>query len=124
MLFILDATTHAEQVSGVLAAKENLAQLKGVAPGARILQISKINEDTLAQIKRSSARVINISKVFQFPANCAGYFKTWQAQPNWQAKYFHSANNYCKVLWNFITLVNHKDMIVVQAASNEGIQTE
>lgn len=91
-------STHPMQVAGVIAAKEDLSQLKGIAPGTRILVISEINKQTLAQINKSTANVINVSRMFQFPPSCAKYFKMWNQNPESFGNTPSNQNIYCQAL--------------------------
>jgi len=118
---------HEESVSGVLAAKEELAQLKGVAPGARVLPIAEVTPQTLKEISRSPARVINISREFKFPISCAPAFEKWnmkKSNPQTEGNLEAATDPNCKVLWEFAELVKNKDILIVISAGNEALQLE
>lgn len=116
--------SHGQQVSGVIAGKEELEQLKGVAPGARVLEISDLTVEALDQMRQSSARVINISRALNFSPACAQRFKEWRATPPTLKKNFEDDPFSCQLLWDFVEIVKNKDMLIVKSAGNEGLQIE
>ena len=107
---------HAQSVAGIIAATDKLAQLRGVAPGTRVLAISDLNPETLEKIKQSKARVINISKALFVPSYC----KINEVTKNFET----SETPYCQYLNKFFNLIKEKDMVIVKSAGNEGLQLE
>lgn len=103
---------HAQSVAGIIAATDKLAQLKGVAPGAKVMAISDLNPETLKKIKQSKARVINISRVLYIPSYCTIKEGAKNLTP------------YCQYLNEFFNLIKEKDMVIVKSAGNEGLQLE
>ena len=129
--------SHSTAVAGVIGAEPNLEQLKGVAPGAKILPVRGINRTTLDLMRKSTARVINMSVGLSFPKACLNYFQEKNAeisfptqnsgkmrwQPSKKAQPI-SEGEKCALLWEFVKLIEEKDMIVIDAAGNEGLPLE
>lgn len=131
----LETPSHSTAVSGIIGAHADLEQLKGVAPGAKILPIQQITPGTLEIIKKSKARVINISQGFALPLTCKTYFDSLHSHPSTTTTTSLSKRSQvtrdeaplsesdeCELLEKFIQLVEDKDMIIVQSSGNEGVQ--
>lgn len=128
--------SHSTAVTGIIGANQDLEQFQGIAPGAKILPIENITPGTLELIRKSKARVINISRGNAFPKSCQKLFeekksyvplnasdadkKSKSGEPPKQLSEYDE----CSLLWEFVQLVQDKDMIIVQSAGNEGLQLE
>lgn len=134
----LETPSHSTAVSGIIGANQNLEQLQGVISGATILPIKEITPGTLDLIRKSKARVINISMGNAFPKSCQKYFEEKNSyiplgsdelkKPPHIQHYSEvnspSEQEKCGLFWEFVQLVHEKDLVLVQSAGNEGIQLE
>lgn len=137
--------SHSTAVAGVLAATEDLQHLKGVAPAARVLIIEDLSPYDLELIKKSNARVINMSMGLYTRLSkenaCQKYFEDrlsytpiGQKQEPESGKIVQQriqlhdsaapGDAGCAQLWNFAQLIQERDLLLVQSAGNEGLQKE
>lgn len=131
-------SSHGAGAASIVAGRDDLAHLKGIAPGAQVIQINEINQETLEKIRRSKARVINISRNHTTTQACYQYFQERDNErltqtttglsyatnkttiPDPAENEFHN----CRNLYDLVDVIEEKDMAVVMAAGNEALQLE
>ncbi|MBX9977013.1 MAG: S8 family serine peptidase [Alphaproteobacteria bacterium] len=135
-----EATEHTKSVSGVIGTrntpitdrtKSNMPDInnhfKGVAPGVSITQIipdtlydgdsvyTYFSDETLSVLKKTKARVINLSVGINIYMPCRSSDLS-QLSEDEQAM--------CHSLEEFFNIIEERDMIIVEAAGNEGLMLE
>lgn len=131
--------SHSTGVSGIIAASEDLQHIKGVAPGAKVLPVN-LNQPSIDLMRKSKARVINMSLGLYYSNACQKYFEERASYvPIGQSivdsleirkkrRELHAklgrGNIVCANLWDIVQLIEEKDLLLIQAAGNDGVQIE